>query len=170
MRRLILFRHAKTEARPAGVDDFDRRLVERGRHDAVRMSEVLAGAGLTPDLALVSPAVRSRETWELASPRFPGTRVAYRQGLYDASVEEVAAELVDGTAGADTVMVVGHNPSLQELAVNLLIEADGSAADIERLSSGFPTAAAAAFVADAPGRWRLEALFHARDHRDAGPA
>jgi phosphohistidine phosphatase len=125
----------------------------------------LAGAGLIPDLVLVSPAARSRETWEIAGPSFPKARVEYRRGLYDASADEVAAELIEGTASADTVLVVGHNPSLQELAVNLLIEADGPAADIERLSAGFPTSAAAAFVADGAGRWRLEALFHARDHR-----
>ena len=168
MRRLILFRHAKTEVRPAGVDDFDRRLVERGRGDAMLMGEVLAKADLVPDLALVSPAVRSRETWELVSPSFPKARVEFRRGLYDASVEEVAAEIIEDTDLADTVMVVGHNPSLQELAVNLLIDSDGSAVDIERLSSAFPTAAAAAFVAEAPGRWRLEGLFHARDYREAG--
>jgi phosphohistidine phosphatase len=131
------------------------------------MAGVLAGAGFVPDLALVSPATRARETWDLASPAFPRARVELRKGLYDASAEELAAEIVIDTQLADTVMVVGHNPSLQELAVNLLIESSASAVDIERLSAGFPTSAAAVLVTDAAGRWALEALFHARDHRAA---
>ncbi|HEY2178882.1 MAG TPA: histidine phosphatase family protein [Caulobacteraceae bacterium] len=167
MRRLILFRHAKTEARPAGVEDFDRVLVERGRADSVLMGGVIAAAGFAPDLALVSPAARARQTWELAAPAFPPARIDFRPGLYDATADEVAGELEADTDDAETVIVVGHNPSLQELAVNLLIESSGSARDIEALSAGFPTAAAAVFVSDAAGRWGLEALFHARAWRGA---
>jgi phosphohistidine phosphatase len=167
MRRLILFRHAKTEARPPGREDFERRLVERGRADAARMGAVLADAGLVPDLALVSPAARARETWELAAPAFPRARVEFRKALYDASVEDVAAEIAEDTEAADTVMVVGHNPSLHELAVNLLVDNYGSAADVERLSAGFPTSAAAVFQANLGGRWALEALFHVRAYRGA---
>jgi phosphohistidine phosphatase len=167
MRRLILFRHAKTEARPPGREDFDRVLVERGRADAALMGAVLARAGFAPDLALVSPAARARETWELAAPAFPRTRVEFREGLYDATAEEVAAEVIHDTETAESVMVVGHNPSLQELAVNLLIENDGAAVDIERLSAGFPTAAAAVFHRNTAGRWRMEDLLLARPHRDA---
>ena len=167
MRRLILFRHAKTEARPPGREDFERRLVERGRADAARMGAVLAQAGLIPDLALVSPATRARETWDLAAPAFPKARVEFRKALYDATAEEVVEEIAVDTDAAETVMVVGHNPSFQELAVNLLIENDGLAADIERMSAGFPTAAAAVFGLDGAGRWNFEDLFLARDHRDA---
>ncbi|HXV00100.1 MAG TPA: histidine phosphatase family protein [Caulobacteraceae bacterium] len=167
MRRLILFRHAKTEARPAGVEDFDRMLVERGRADSVLMGGVIAAAGFAPELAIVSPAARARETWELASPAFPGARCEFRPGLYEATPEEVFAELDEETARAQTVMVVGHNPSLQELAVNLLIESSGSATDIEKLSAGFPTAAAAVFEIDSAGRFGLEALFLAGAWRGA---
>jgi phosphohistidine phosphatase len=167
MRRLILFRHAKTEERPTGVQDFDRRLVERGCADAVLMGKVLADAGMVPDVALVSPAARSRETWELASPAFPKACMEFRKGLYDATAEEVAAEIIRDTDAAETVMVVGHNPSLQELAVNLLDENGGSAADIERLSAGFPTSAAVVFQQDAAGRWNLDGFFRARAYRDA---
>jgi phosphohistidine phosphatase len=163
MRRLILFRHAKTEARPAGSDDFDRRLTDRGRDDAALMGRVLAEAGIAPDLVLVSPAARARETWELAGPAFPFARVEFRRGLYEASAEEAADEIALGTRSADTVMVVGHNPSLQELGVGVLEDAGAADGDIERLSRGFPTSAAAVFSLDAGPR--LEALFHARDYR-----
>jgi len=166
MRRLILFRHAKTEARSPTGDDVSRRLTERGRDEAALMGRVLAAACYAPDLALVSPAVRARETWEALAASFPRARVEWRKALYEATPEEVADETSFDTEAADTVIVVGHNPSLQELAVNLLIEGGGAHSDIEQLSAGFPTAAAAAFIIDDAGRHHLEALFFARDYRE----
>jgi phosphohistidine phosphatase len=163
MHRLILFRHAKTETRAPGGEDIDRALVERGRADAERMGRILADAGLAPDLVLVSPAIRARETWDLASPAFPPARVEIRDGIYDATSEEIAGELEKGVAKADTVMVVGHNPSLHELAISLLEDGWADSADIERVSAGFPTSTAASFRFDGARRARLEALFHARD-------
>ncbi len=165
MRRLILFRHAKTEARSPGGDDFGRRLVERGRSDAALMGRVLAQAGYAPDVVLVSPAARARETWDLAKAAFPKAEDCLRQDLYDATPEEVASEIA--VASGETVMVIGHNPSLQELAVNLVAEHGGSYADIDRLSAAFPTAAAAVFAVDEKGRCRLEGLFRASDHRES---
>ena len=166
MRRLILFRHAKTEARPPGREDFDRVLVERGRSEAALMGRVLAKAGLAPDLALVSSAARARETWDYAKAAFPHTEVELREGLYDATPEEVEAELGRADHSADTIMIVGHNPSLQELAVNLLIDGGAAPSDVERVSAGFPTATAAALTIDAMGRAALEGLFLARDYRN----
>jgi phosphohistidine phosphatase len=168
MHRLILFRHAKTEARPAGRQDIDRVLVERGRSEAALIGRVLAEADLTPDLVLVSPAARTRETWEYAKPAFPHAIVETRDGLYEATPEEVEAELGDTDHSAGTVMVVGHNPSLQELAINLLIDGGASASDVEKVSAGFPTATAAVFAIDPMGRAALEGLFLARDYRSQG--
>ena len=164
MQRLILFRHAKTETRAPDGEDIDRALVSRGRADAARMGRVLAQAGIAPDLVLLSPAVRARETWELASPAFPAARVELRANLYDATPEEVAAELETGVEEAGTVMVVGHNPSLHELAVELLADGHAPHADLERVSSGFPTATAAVFLFDEQRRANLEGLFHAREY------
>lgn len=165
MRRLILFRHAKAEARSEAGDDLSRRLTERGRTEAVLMGKVLSDAGYRPDLVLMSPAARAVETWEGLAHAFPMARVDKRRGLYDATPEEIAAETEQGTAAANTVMVVGHNPGLQELAVNLLIDNAGSHHDVEALSAAFPTSAAAVFAYDEAGRASLEALFFARDHR-----
>lgn len=164
MQRLILFRHAKTENRAVDGEDIDRVLTARGRGDAERMGRILAEAGITPDLVLISPAVRTRETWELVSPALPGARVEVREGLYDATPEEVDAELRVGTAEAGTVMVVGHNPSLHELAMELLADGHSLPADLERVSVGFPTATAAIFAFDAEMRANLQGLFHARGH------
>ena len=165
MRRLILFRHAKTETRSQAGDDFSRRLTDRGRSEAALMGEVLSAAGYQLDLVLVSTAARAVETWDGMAPAFPKARVERRKGLYDATPEEIAEEAEQGTTVADTVMVVGHNPGLQELAVNLLIDNAGSHQDVEILSAGFPTSAAAVFVYDEAGRASLEAVYFARDHR-----
>ncbi|MGI9169355.1 MAG: SixA phosphatase family protein [Caulobacteraceae bacterium] len=168
MRRLILFRHAKAEARAPGGQDIDRALTARGSRDAAVIGEVLAKAGLSPDLALVSPARRARETWECARGGFPGAAMVLRHGLYDASPEEVAAELEAGTGDADPVMVVGHNPSLHELATQMLVEGRACAAEIERVAAKFSTATAAALTFPAAGRVALGGLFHAADHGGDG--
>lgn len=167
MRRLILFRHVKAAARAPGGQDIDRPLTARGERDATIMGGVLARAGLTPDLALVSPAARARQTWDGARAFFPHAEMQVRERLFNAAPEEVASELEVGT-GADTVVVVGHNPGLQELAVSLAADGGGTAGDIERLSASFATATAAAFGIDPTGRATLEALFRARDHGGEG--
>ncbi len=110
MRRLILVRHAKAESRASDGEDIDRALTARGRRDAALVAGVLARAGLTPDLALVSPALRARETWQRAQAAFPGVETQVRDGLYNAALEEVAEELGVGTQDAASVIVVGHNP------------------------------------------------------------
>ena len=75
MDRLILLRHGKAEADAPTGQDFDRALTGRGRRDAALVARELAEAGSAPDLVLVSPAVRAKETWEEAAPFFPGARV-----------------------------------------------------------------------------------------------
>jgi phosphohistidine phosphatase len=166
MRRLILFRHAKTEARSAEGDDLSRRLVERGRAECRRMGVALAEAGYEPDLALVSLATRARETWNGLAETFTEARVELRRGLYDAAPQEIAAEIADRTEGAGTVIVVGHNPGLQELAVELAFEGGAAAEEVERLSAGFPTSAAAVFRFDAASPARLETYLVARNFRE----
>ncbi len=166
MQRLILFRHAKTQARAPDGEDIDRALTESGRADARLMGERLAQAGIAPDLVLVSPAARARETWDQAAPALRCARVEVRDGLYDATPEEVEAELASGVEGAACVMVVGHNPSLHELAVELLCDGAAPPADVERLSAGFPTATVAVFTLDGAGGARLAGLFHPAGRED----
>jgi phosphohistidine phosphatase len=164
MRRLILFRHAKAEARPPGKDDIDRTLTARGRRDSTVVGRVLAEAGLSPDLALVSPSARTRETWDQARAAFPLAQVRFRDALYNAAPEEVVEEVHLAADEAGTLMVVGHNPSLQELAVNLLFDGGAAPADIERVAARFPTATAVVFLIDKAGRASFDGLFHPRDH------
>lgn len=164
MRRLILFRHAKAEPRGAGEDDFDRPLSSRGRDDAALVGRALAAEGLRPDLALVSPARRTSETWISAREALGGAAKAeLAPSLYDADVDAVL-EAIDGAAAqCETLIVVGHNPGLQEAAVQLLEEAAAARPDIEQVAARFPTATAAVYAIDPAGRASLETLLLARD-------
>ena len=167
MRRLILFRHAKAQARSATGEDIDRPLDPSGKADCAIMGRVLAGEGLTPDLALVSSSRRTRETWDCLAVFFPQARVRFSEDLYNASVEEIIAE-IDAAGESGTLMVVAHNPGLHELAVELTCDANASAGEIDRISARFPTATAAAFQLDATGRPSPDGLFHAQDFGGGG--
>ncbi len=163
MRRLILFRHAKAEPRATGEDDFDRPLSDRGREDAALIGEALARENLAPDYALISPARRTAETWICARDAFPRIRAELNRALYNAGPEEIRHAVEAVAERCDTLIVVGHNPGLHELAVELLVDAAASAADIEAVSARFPTATAAVYAIDPAGRASLDAVFHAKD-------
>ena len=151
MRRLLLFRHAKATV-ATGHDDHERALMERGRRDAARVAAFVAASGLTPELVVHSGARRARETAEIARaawPRLVDLRVEPR--LYEASrptVEAIVRALPDGSA---SVMVVGHNPSLADVANHLV--GDGADFDLLRISAKFPTAGLAALEFDV-AHWR----------------
>jgi phosphohistidine phosphatase len=159
MDRLILFRHGKAEAGSPSGEDFDRALTSRGRRESAEMAETLAGFGMIPDLALVSPAARARQTWEAAEAAFPGAKLSLAPELYNADPSAVrdAAE----AAGRDcrTLIVVGHNPGLQELTIRLLQEGGSPPALVARAQRQFPTAAVSVFLVDANGRPAFDGLF-----------
>jgi len=127
MQRLILLRHAKAEGDAPSGQDFDRPLAPRGLREAEAVAAKLAGLGLRPDLALVSPAVRTRQTWDAVDAAMPGGAVRFDPSLYNAGAQELR-RLVAQSEEAGTVLVVAHNPGLQELAVELLVERGGPAA------------------------------------------
>ncbi|WP_269714346.1 SixA phosphatase family protein [Caulobacter sp. NIBR2454] len=166
MERLILMRHGAAERRGPTGGDFDRALTAQGRIDAALIGDALAKAGFAPDLALVSEARRAQDTWTAAGESFPKARKESREDFYSASTQTVLTAVEGETAG--TVMVVGHNPTLQDLAVGLLKASGASPALIARLEMRFPPATAAAFSFDAAGRAELEGLFYAADHGGRG--
>lgn len=163
MRRLILFRHAKAEPRAPGEDDFDRPLSERGREDAALIGQALARENLAPDYALISPARRTAETWICARDAFPRIRAELNRALYNAGPEEIREAIEQVADRCDTLIVIGHNPGLHELAVELLADAAASAADIETVSARFPTATAAVYAIDPVGRASLDSVFLAKE-------
>lgn len=166
MNRLILLRHGKAErTNPRG--DRDRRLAERGKTDAAIMGRVLAAEGLVPELALVSNAVRTQETWTAIAPAFPKARFELRRELYLAD-ELTILETAEQSGEAGTVMMVGHNPGLQFLGLHLLNQAGANLATVGRLQQKFPTCSAIAFTFDAAGRPAYDGLFFPSDHGGGG--
>ena len=159
MERLILFRHGKAEAESASGDDFDRRLAPRGVSDSAAMGAHLAEMGFRPHLVLVSTAARARETWEAASPAFPAAQVSLLPELYNADMAAIRNSAEAAGLGKSTVMVVGHNPGLQELTLTLLIEGGAPSGLISRATRGFPPAATSVFLIDDNGRPHFDGLF-----------
>lgn len=138
-RRLILMRHAKSDWGASDLPDRDRPLNPRGRLAATLMGAFLKDAGLTPDLALVSSATRTRETWA----RMDLTVAAfYDDELYLAGPEAIFAACRTAPAAARTVLALIHQPGVQE-ATNRLIRGDRVEA--------FPTAQMALIALDIAG-------------------
>jgi phosphohistidine phosphatase len=140
-KRLILYRHAKSDW-PEGVEDHARPLAGRGRVAAPKMGRYLADNGLVPDLALVSSAQRTQETWALTA-KATEVKIAARTvaAIYEATALRLLDVIRANTADIATLMIVGHNPGLQELAELLMLDDGGEAG--ERLRQKFPTAAVA---------------------------
>jgi phosphohistidine phosphatase len=162
MDRLILLRHAKAESEAPSGDDFDRPLAARGRREAQAVGVQLAALRLKPDIALVSPALRTRETWELVEEATPAAKVRFDPALYNA--EAGAIRRLAEKAGAGTVIVVAHNPGLQELAVRLLRDGAAPAEFLSRAQRHFPPGAVAVFDIDAAGRPVADRLFYPERH------
>jgi phosphohistidine phosphatase len=158
MDRLILLRHAKAEAEAASGDDFDRPLAPRGQREAQAMAAQMAALGLKPDLALISPALRTRQTWEAVQATLPGGEVRFDRSLYNLDAKGIRRLAWHAGEGHGTVLVVGHNPGLQDLAVKLLREAGGPAPLLHRAQQAFPPGALAVFDIDAEGRPSADGL------------
>ncbi|MDE2355332.1 MAG: histidine phosphatase family protein [Alphaproteobacteria bacterium] len=168
MNRLILLRHAVALPRAAGAEDRERALDSQGRIQAESAGDWLAARGFAPDLVLVSPARRTRETWAAAAPRLPTAPVVEDEALYDAMPEDILAAVERESGEARTVLVVAHNPGLQELAQLLL--ARGRGVGLETVSRGFPTASAAVINLTTPEDPWLEGRFDPAMETPPGPA
>lgn len=146
MKRLLLLRHSKTvPSSPQG--DFERELAPRGRKDAARMGEYMADAGLVPAATLVSPARRTRETAELAMAECASAPVLiFERGLYLAEAQDIITLIRNSDPDIPSLLVVGHNPGLAELANLLTVFGDPQAR--QQMQAKFPTSALA--VIDLP--------------------
>ena len=159
MERLILFRHGYAEPNAPSGDDFDRRLAPRGAEESAETGANLAGLGFHPDVVLVSPAARARETWAAAQPAFPSAQTRMEDDLYHADPWTIRRLAEDAGGAARTVMVVAHNPGLQELTVELLRQGQADPELISRANWQFPTGAAAVFLFGPEGRPAFDGLF-----------
>lgn len=152
MLTLLLLRHAKSSWDNPALADYDRPLAKRGVKAAPRVGAELAALGLHPALILCSGAARARETLSLVLPAIaePAPEVIYDDAFYMASPDALLAMLRTLPAGGGapkSVMVVGHNPGLEELAE--LLVGDGEAEAQEVMAEKFPTCALAVITFDA---------------------
>jgi phosphohistidine phosphatase len=137
MRRLLLLRHAKTERAEPGEGDRTRKLTKRGRADVPIIGAYMARHGLVPDQALVSPATRTRETWTLLAACFAkAPKAVSEERIYNADADKLMALLAE-TRAVRTLLLVGHNPGIHDLAVQLI--AAGEVAARERVAEKLPT-------------------------------
>jgi phosphohistidine phosphatase len=140
MHTLYLLRHAKSSWRNPSLPDQARPLAKRGRRDAKRIAKHLVRIGIEPTLVLSSSAERTRETLELVrSGLGPTSRVSLEAELYAASSPELLERIRSISEEVASVMLIGHNPGLQDLALFLA----SAGAELERLTTKFPTAALA---------------------------
>ncbi len=143
MSELYLLRHAKAVPQEEGGPDRDRPLEQRGRRAAQAVAQWIAEHGVNPQLVLCSPSLRTRQTLDIVATAFPRPpQILIEDELYLAAARELLARLRRVPAETGSVMLVGHNPGFQELAVYLSEVVSGPL--VARLG-GFPTGALATF-------------------------
>ena len=164
MRRLMLLRHAKTETDAPSGRDRDRRLDDRGRKDAADIGGWIGRHPPFPDAVLVSPAERTKQTWEIAWQAMkhdvPVPQLEFPPELYgaDPTLLLQTIRLASATA-AKQLMLVGHNPGMHELA--LALTGSGEPAAHKALTDNLPTSGLAVFEF-ATDDWNDVAFRHGR--------
>jgi phosphohistidine phosphatase len=148
MRRLMLLRHAKTEYDAPSGRDQDRRLDKRGRADAAEIGGWIGRHPPFPDLVLVSPAARARQTWEIAWEAMkdlsPEPKIELVPELYGADPSQLLRTVRTASElDSRRLMLVGHNPGMHELALALIGSGDGNGR--KALADNLPTSGLAVF-------------------------
>jgi len=142
VKTLWLLRHAKASAGGAGLSDRDRPLSSRGRDAAERIGRHLAEREVRPELVLCSSALRTRETIELVEKGLGAAlAVEFEDELYLASERDLRKCVEQVADDVGSVMLVGHNPGLGELALELATR--GHSGALAELRRKFPTGALA---------------------------
>jgi phosphohistidine phosphatase len=147
MRRLLLLRHSK--AVPfAGSGDHERPLTPRGRGDAARLGSFIADEKMIPVAAIHSGARRTRETLAIVLAKLrPGIAVFAEPRLYEAGSAAFLDVVRHVADEAGSVLLVGHNPTIAEMAYRLA--STGERAAMARLAAKFPTSGLAIVDFDA---------------------
>jgi phosphohistidine phosphatase len=152
MHLLYLLRHAKSSWAETGLADHDRPLAPRGRRAAKKMARHFREAGVRPALVLCSSARRAGDTLKRIDAVLPqGTEVRIEDRLYGASDQDLLDLLRELPDEVPSVMLVGHNPGLEDLASRL-----AGAESRARLQQKFPTGALATLAIPGPGWTSLE--------------
>jgi phosphohistidine phosphatase len=155
MKTVYILRHAKSDQGDGSISDHDRPLNARGREVASQMGAYLKAKGYKPDLVLCSTARRTAETCDLVRPSLGDITVTFEEGLYLAEAQAILGRLRRLDDALRSVMTIGHNPGLEELADDL--SQSPKTPDEERLHrrlrEKFPTCALAV-IAVPVKRWR----------------
>lgn len=154
LKRLFLLRHAKAQPADGGNEDFDRTLMLSGMQDAAAMARYLRKSDYRIEKILCSSSARTTQTAELVLQQLTA-EVEYRENLYLAEPARILAAVRAAPASVCALMVVGHNPGLEESAALLAREPvrRKERARHEALEEKFPTCALAILDFDV-GRWR----------------
>ena len=151
MKRLATLRHAKSSSADPGMTDFDRPLNDRGREAARAVGREMTRRGMQFDLVLASPAQRVRETLDGVQRKFAFEReVRFEPRIYDASVATLFDQLRAMPEKSQSALLVGDNPVLHELVLDLTDPDEAGLRD--RLRGKYPTAALAV-IELAPAHW-----------------
>jgi phosphohistidine phosphatase len=171
VRRLHLLRHAKSSWDDPGLADHDRPLAPRGRRAATRVRERLGPEGVRPQLVLCSTATRATQTLDLLQPALGNASVSIEDGLYHATAARLSDRVQLVPDDVTEVLLVGHNPALQDLA---LLLAEPSAAR-DRVAAKLPTGALVTLELDAsswdavrPGSAKIVSLLLPRELTQEG--
>ncbi|MFD2795650.1 SixA phosphatase family protein [Promicromonospora vindobonensis] len=146
VRRLVLLRHAKAEP-PSELPDEQRPLALRGRDQAVKVGAALVASGLVPDAVLVSGALRSRQTWDLARKHLGEPPVAFTDDLLGAMPRGVLALVRELDPATRTVLVIGHEPAMAGTA-ELLAGPGSEDGALAQVRVGVPTGTYSVLQAD----------------------
>jgi phosphohistidine phosphatase len=120
VKQLHILRHAKSSWDDPDLADHERPLAPRGKKAALRIAEHVRTEGITPELVLCSTALRARQTLAALLPVLSGdVEIRLEDALYGAGVETVLTRLRTVDEAVGSVLVVGHNPTLHELALAL---------------------------------------------------
>lgn len=151
MGRLLLLRHAKSSWDMPTLRDYERPLSARGQRACAVMGRLIADVVGLPDLIVCSGAVRTRATLERISAQWPSTPpVRFSDEIYEAEPQSILQALRREGMDAPSVMVIGHNPGLEDLSRALIATSDDEAR--RALETKFPTGALAV-LEGAPSRW-----------------
>lgn len=136
MNRLYLLRHAKARWADPGTRDYDRPLAVSGVEDAGRLGAMMAATGQRPDIVLCSGAKRARQTWAAVAQLLPVDDVRFLDDLYNSDAGGYL-EIVRQAGSARSLLIVGHNPMLEDLTT--VLSQSGEAAAMAAVVRGFPT-------------------------------
>jgi len=151
MKILTLLRHAKSGWDNPALRDFDRPLNRRGRKAAHAIGRAMRSEGMTFDAVIASPAVRVSDTLRDVSETYGRDLDAREdQALYLASPSVLLEQIHEVDDGCERLLVVGHNPGLEQLA--LLLSGSGEQGLLESVADKYPTAAVAVIRFDC-NRW-----------------